>query len=99
MSGNQPNMFQGGLPNRIVIGMVDADAFNGTYTKKPFNFKNYDITTMGLTVNGENLPGKPLQLKFVADSNYISAFQTLYKNGVYGRFTVRSFTSRNKKET
>jgi hypothetical protein len=58
--------------------MVDADAFNGTYTKNPFNFKNYDITTMGLTVNRENLPGKPLQLKFGADSNYISAFQTLY---------------------
>jgi hypothetical protein len=33
---------------------------------------------MGLTVNGENLPGKPLQLKFGADSNYISAFQTMY---------------------
>ena len=32
MSGNQPNIFQGILPNRIVIGMVDADAFNGTYT-------------------------------------------------------------------
>ena len=78
MSGNQPNMFQCGLPNRIVIGMVDEDAFNGTYTKNPFNFKNYDITTMGLTVNGENLPAKPLQLKFGADSNYISAFQTLY---------------------
>ena len=78
MSGNQPNIFQGGLPNRIVIGMVDADAFNGTYTKNPFNFKNYDITIMGLTVNGENLPGKPLQLKFGAESNYISAFQTLY---------------------
>jgi hypothetical protein len=53
--------------------MVDADAFNGTYTKNPFNFKNYDITT--ITVNGENLHGKPLQLKFGADSNYISAFQ------------------------
>ena len=32
MSGNQPNIFQGILPNRIVIGMVDEDAFNGTYT-------------------------------------------------------------------
>jgi hypothetical protein len=31
MSGNQPNIFQGALPNRIVIGMVDADAFNVTY--------------------------------------------------------------------
>jgi hypothetical protein len=35
MSGNQPNIFQGALPNCIVIGMVDGDAFNGTYTKNP----------------------------------------------------------------
>jgi hypothetical protein len=76
MSGNQPNIFQGALTNRIVIGMVDADAINGTCTKNPFNFKNYDFTTMSLTVNGEKLPGKPLQLKFVEDNNYISAFQT-----------------------
>jgi hypothetical protein len=54
MSGNQPNIFQGALPIRI--GMVDADAFNGTYAKNPFNFKNYNITTMGLTVNRESLP-------------------------------------------
>ena len=33
---------------------------------------------MGLTVNGENLPGKPLQLKFGRENNYISAFQTLF---------------------
>ena len=78
MSGNQPNIFQGILPNRIVIGMVDADAFNGTYTKNPFNFKNYDTTTMGLTGNGENLPGKPLQLRFGQENSYISAFQTLF---------------------
>ena len=69
LSGNQPNIFQGILPNRIVIRMVDADAFNGTYTKNSFNFKNYDTTTMGLTVNGENLPGKPLQLKFGRENN------------------------------
>jgi hypothetical protein len=34
MSGNQPNIFQGGLPNRIVIGMLDADAFNGIYIRR-----------------------------------------------------------------
>ena len=29
---------------------------------------------MDLTVNGENLPGKPLQLKVGADSNYNFCF-------------------------
>ena len=29
LSGNQANIFQGPLPVRIVIGMIDADAYNG----------------------------------------------------------------------
>ena len=80
LSGNQANIFQGPLPARVVIGMVDADAYNGIYTKNPFNFKNYNTTFLGLTVNGEHLPGKPLQLKFAAagGTNYVSAYQTLY---------------------
>ena len=79
-SGNQPNIFQGQLRDRIVIGMVDSTAFNGSFKKNPFNFKNYDITYLGLTVNGEHLPSKPLQMKFgdAGGANYISAFQTLY---------------------
>ena len=58
--------------------MVDADAYNGTYTKNNFNFKNYNTTFLGLTVNGEHLPGKPFQLKFAAagGTNYVSAYQT-----------------------
>ena len=78
--GNQVNIFQGPLPVRVVIGMVDADVYNGPYTKNPFNFKNYNTTFLGLTVNGEHLPGKPLQLKFAAagGTNYVFAYQTLY---------------------
>ena len=43
-SENQPNIFQGQLPDRIVIGMVDSTAFNGSFKNNPFNFKNYDMT-------------------------------------------------------
>ena len=43
-SGNQHNMFEGSLPATGVIGMVDADAYNGIYTKNPFNFKNNNTT-------------------------------------------------------
>ena len=37
MSGSQPYTSQGILPNRIIIGMVDADAWhaNGTFSKDP----------------------------------------------------------------
>ena len=65
--GNQANIFQGPLPIRIVIGMVNADAYNGVYTKNLFNFKNYTTMFLGLTVNGEHLLGKPFQLKFLQE--------------------------------
>ena len=80
LSGNQANIFQGPLPVRVVIGMIDADAYNGVYTKNPFSFKNYNTTFLGLTVNGEHLPGKPFQLRFTpaGGTNYVSAYQTLY---------------------
>ena len=80
-SGNQPNIFQGQIPDRLVIGMVDSTAFNGSFRKNPFNFKNYDLTYLGLTVNAwEHLPSKPLQMTFgdAAGANYISAFQVHY---------------------
>ena len=38
------------------------------------------MTYLGLTVNGEHLPSKPLQMKFcdAEGANYVSAFQTLF---------------------
>ena len=39
------------------------------------------MTYLGLTVNGEHLPSKPLQMKFGdagGANNYVLAFQTLF---------------------
>ena len=42
----QESLFTGQLPVRMMIGMVDNDAFNGTHAKKTFNFKHFDITQL-----------------------------------------------------
>ena len=39
MSGNLSNIFQGQLADRLIIGMVDSNIFNGFFRKNPFNFK------------------------------------------------------------
>lgn len=56
------DMFNQRVPSRLVFGMVSADAFNGNVTKNPFNFKHNDIADIALTVDGLNVPGKPLKL-------------------------------------
>ncbi|XP_026104439.1 uncharacterized protein F54H12.2-like [Carassius auratus] len=63
---NQENLFLGTLPKSIVIGMVDNDAFTGSYEKNPFAFKHYNLEFLTVYVDGQQFPAKPLQPNFDA---------------------------------
>lgn len=71
------NVYQGQLPNRIFVGMVDNNSFTGTYKKNPFNFKHYNVNKAGCFVNGESLPGRPLKLNFKQD-HYLEGYKSLF---------------------
>lgn len=77
---SQDNVFNGKVPKRIVVAMVDNDAYSGNYKKNPFNFKTNDLSFLGVYVDGEPLPSKPLQPKFdpVNGRGYIMAYQSMF---------------------
>ena len=81
------NIFSGLVPTSFVFGLVDSNAYTGEYGKNPFNFKHYDISTITLSVNGEEIPFKQLRLKFpnAGDTeskkktvDFIQAYNTLF---------------------
>lgn len=74
------DLFNGLVPKRVVLAMVDSDAFNGSYTKNPYNFKLYGATSISLTIDGEQIPFKPITLKLArtSETNFIEAYQTLF---------------------
>ena len=74
---NLDDIFQGKIPNRLVLGMVSADAYAGDLTKNRFNFKHYNFDFMCLYANGQSVPAKALQPKF-SSNTYIEAYQTLF---------------------
>ena len=80
MSFNKDHIFLGQLPKRVVVALVDNDAFNGAYDKNPFNFKHYNMTSLVLNVAGKQIPSKPLKLNFTepAGNSYIMAYYTLF---------------------
>ena len=58
---------------------MDSDAFNGAYTKNPFNFKNFTVSYVGISVNGQEIPFRPLKLSYVeATPKFIEAYATLF---------------------
>ena len=72
------NLYNGLVPKTIIFGMVDSAGFNGASKKNPFNFQNF-TTSLAISVNGEEVPFKPLQLSYTAATRrYIEAFLTLF---------------------
>ena len=74
------NIFLGQIPKRIVLGLVDTEAYNGSYRTNRFDFEHHDLTQVGVFVDGEQIPRKPLFLKFdeAGGQNFIAGFQTLF---------------------
>ena len=79
------NIFSGLVPTSFVFGLVDSNAYTGEYGKNPFNFKHYGVSTVTLSVNGEEIPFKQLRLKFPTTNNvsektvdFLQAYNTLF---------------------
>ena len=73
----QENLFSGQLPSRLVIGMVDNDAYNGSYEKNPFNFKNYNLTQIKVFLDGQSQVIRPIEPDYTHNQTitaYISMF-------------------------
>ncbi|XP_052708885.1 uncharacterized protein F54H12.2-like [Crassostrea angulata] len=72
------NIFPQAVPDRIVVGLVDQKAVNGDYTTNPFNFEHFGVTDVGIYVNGESVPGRPLKTEFTT-GQYSSAYARLFE--------------------
>ena len=56
------DVFNGRVPDRVVVGRVYQDAFTGKHANNPFNFKKDKITNMKQVMEGEEYPYLPLEL-------------------------------------
>jgi hypothetical protein len=69
----------GQMPRRIIFGLVDHQAFSGTLKLNPFNFQNFNLNEISVSVGGTMLPyGKPIRLEY-AKNNYVLGYMSLFK--------------------
>lgn len=72
MSHTRPNVVNGQLPRRIIMGITTNKAFVGSYDKNPFRFRAFHLRKANLVVNGRCVPSRP----------YTPNFCPLSKNGM-----------------
>ena len=56
------DLFQNRVPDRMIVGLVDSRAFNGDYTRDPFCFQKFGLTSIKQIVKGEEYPYETLEL-------------------------------------
>ncbi|XP_037912047.1 uncharacterized protein F54H12.2-like [Hermetia illucens] len=74
------NVVIGQLPNLLVFGMVDNEAYTGKRSNNSYNFKHNNLTRFNLSVNGVQVPDQPLEFDFsnetpVSTRGYLSLFK------------------------
>ena len=76
MSDIRDNLVTGGLPELMIICMVQNSRCAGTWTQSPFKFEPFNISAINVLLDSLSIPGKPLQ--FDSDSRYINAYDRLF---------------------
>ena len=83
----QDNLFLSQLPTRLVIGVVKSEAFNGSYTLNPFDFRAEALSLLSVYVDGQQIPSKPLTPDFEQGQWVRSYFTQALGTGVVNKDT------------
>jgi len=61
---NWPNIFNGKLPHSLIIFLVESTAFNGDFSKNPYNLQTFSLNYADLKVSGRSVPQEPYRPDF-----------------------------------
>lgn len=90
------DVIRGPIPRRMFVVFVDTNAFNGSYQKDPYEFKNYGINFCQVYVNSIAYPTAGYTPDFANNmvvSAYMKLMQALDQNGtdVYTDLSLEDF--------
>ena len=74
----EDHLFQGQLPKRLFLGMVNNNYMNGTSTSNPFDFEHFNLSKLEVSLDGKTIQNKPFQPNFTTGEclrSYASLFQ------------------------
>lgn len=71
-------IISGYLPDRLVLGLVDAKNVHGSYESNPLVFQDFGLTNVNVTCNSEVQTQIQMELDF-AGNRYVRAYSALFE--------------------
>ena len=59
---NQGNLFQGCIPDQLIVGLLHANSYNGNIAYNPFSFQKFGLISIKQLLRGEEYPYETLEL-------------------------------------
>lgn len=75
-----PNVYNGQIPRRMFIVFLKNEAFNGSLSENPYNFKNYNVNYLTTYKDGVSIPSVPFTPDYEQNTftrEYLSVFEAL----------------------
>ena len=72
------NVYQGGVPSKLFVGLVEQEAYDGSFHKNPLKFGHFGLSSAGFYVDGIPTPKRPTRLD-VANNKYLDGLLSLYR--------------------
>lgn len=76
---DEDEVFQGRIPQRVVVVMVHGNAYIGDVTRNPFYFEKFGLQTPKMLVNGEEYPSEPIVLVHNNETRDILGYDQLIR--------------------
>ena len=64
---NIENLFSDKVPSLVIVALIASVDFSGSYATNPYNFQHFKIRSIGLVLNGQNVPGNSQVADFSDD--------------------------------
>lgn len=71
------NLLSGLQPDRIIIGLLNATNHMGSMRTNPFSFRNFGLSYIDVSVNGDQVSTLPNHLNF-DDGQYVQLYSNLF---------------------
>ena len=76
-SYNLNSLFSGELPNTVVVGLVDNQAYTGSLSKNPFHFQHVDLNYIQLKVNDRLIPTSAMTPNY-GEIKWMAGYRSLF---------------------
>ncbi|KAH7693291.1 Protein F19G12.2, partial [Aphelenchoides avenae] len=87
------NIFTNVIPRRVIIGMVNNQAYIGDLKKSPFNFQPFDIREVVVNAGGINYPAVPYNMSWSnVPVQFVRAFVDMHDGCMPSHNTTNGIT-------